>query len=187
MYHTGRRGGGRGYTSACMELRGEFIAYSREKLMGQFWPRLQEIVGGLSDEQLWWRPNEASNSVGNLLLHLEGNARQWILSGVAGEPDRRVRALEFSRREPLPRSELLGRLGETLRRCDEVLARLDEKELERRRTIQGHEVSGLEAVYHVVEHFSTHFGQIAYVAKMLNGADLGFYRHLDQAGHGRKP
>jgi uncharacterized damage-inducible protein DinB len=159
-----------------METGAAFLAQSREYLTAHYLPKILAAVDRLSDEDLWWRPNEASNSVGNLILHLSGNIRQWIVSGVGGAPDRRDRASEFDRRDPLPRGELLETLRRAVGDADQVLARVDPADLGQARTIQGRDVTMLSAIYHVVEHFSTHVGQIVMIAKERGGKDLGFYR-----------
>ncbi|HEV8598217.1 MAG TPA: DinB family protein [Gemmatimonadales bacterium] len=159
-----------------METSAAFLAQSREYLTGHYLPKLRAAVEMLSDADLWWRPNEASNSVGNLLLHLAGNIRQWIVSGVGGAPDQRDRAAEFARREPLTRAELLAGLTEAILEADAVIARTAPGALGDHRPIQGREVTVLQAIYHVVEHLALHAGQIIYIAKLRSGKDLGFYR-----------
>jgi uncharacterized damage-inducible protein DinB len=159
-----------------METSAAFLAQSREYLTAHYLPKIRVAVEGLSDADLWWRPNDASNSVGNLLLHLAGNIRQWIVSGVGGAPDQRNRASEFARRDPLPREELLALLTEAVLEADAVIARTDPAALGDRRPIQGREVSVLQAIYHVVEHLALHAGQILYIAKLRGAKDLGFYR-----------
>lgn len=130
----------------------------------------------MTDDDLWWRPNASSNSAGNLVLHLCGNARQWIVSGLGGAPDVRRRQEEFDERGPLPRAGLLDLLDGTFRDVDRTLASLDAAALLERRTIQGADVSQLEAILHVVEHVSHHTGQILWIAKARSGADLGLWR-----------
>ena len=159
-----------------------FVAFSRAKLEREFWPRLRTCVESLTDEQVWWRPNEASNSIGNLLLHLNGNVRQWLLVSFDGAEDSRDRPAEFAERETLPASALLQQLGETIERALAVISRLTEDDLLGTRSIQGYDTTGLKAVYHVVEHFGIHYGQIAYITKLVHGTDLGFYKELDKAG-----
>lgn len=153
-----------------------FIHHSRTFLSQEFLPRVRAAVEALPEEDLWWRPNEASNSIGNLVLHLAGNVRQWIVSGVGGLPDDRDRQGEFDRRDPLPAGELLARLTAAVAEADAVMSALPEEDLTAPRTIQGRETTVLAAIYHVVEHFSMHTGQIAYIAKLRMGRDLGFYR-----------
>ncbi|HYR82854.1 MAG TPA: DUF1572 family protein, partial [Terriglobia bacterium] len=127
-------------------------------------------------------PNDASNSIGNLILHLNGNVRQWLVSSFKGSDDTRDRPAEFRERQLIPASALLETLGTTLNEASDVLASLSESDLLTTFKIQGYTVSGLEAVYQVVEHFGLHYGQIAYITKLLRGEDLGFYRELDRTG-----
>ena len=157
------------------EVARAFIEEARSQLSAEYLPKIERCLERLGDEQVWWRPNEQSNSIGNLLLHLEGNARQWVVCGVGGAPDRRARDAEFAARERIPRADLLARLRATLSEVDGVLARLDPATLLERRRIQGLDVTGLRAVFHVVEHFSMHTGQIIQLTKLLTGGDLAFY------------
>ena len=153
----------------------EFISRSRYHLIEDFLPKIERCLDRLTDEQIWWRPNEQSNSIGNLLLHLSGNARQWIVCGVGGAPDARDRAAEFAQRELIARDDLHSLLKTTLADVDATLAKFDTNQLVERRTIQGSDVSVLEAILHVVEHFSMHVGQILYITKQLTAHDLHFY------------
>jgi uncharacterized damage-inducible protein DinB len=165
------------------DLHAAFLEMSRRTLIEEYWPRLRSSVESLSDEQVWWRPNEASNSIGNLLLHLNGNVRQWIVTSFrGGANDARDRPAEFRQRDQIPSRELLDRLGATLDAASEVLTSLTEAQLLAPITIQGYTTTGLGAVYHVVEHFGMHYGQMLYVTKLLRGEDLGFYRELDRTG-----
>jgi uncharacterized damage-inducible protein DinB len=169
------------------ELAGVFLKFSREKLVGQYWPRLRTAVEGLTEEQVWWRPNEASNSIGNLILHLNGNVRQWLVDSFNGKNDGRDRPAEFATAGGVTAAELLARLGATMDEADKVLGRLTVEELLAAYTIQGYNTRGLEAVYQVVEHFGLHYGQITYIAKALTGRDLGFYRELGKTGRVSEP
>lgn len=159
-----------------------FLTFSRNKLMNQYWPRLRGCVESLSDEQIWWRPNASSNSIGNLLLHLNGNVRQWMVDSFKRQEDRRDRPAEFAATGEIPGAELLARLDRTLQETRDVLDRLTEADLLAEMEIQGYHVHGLEAIYQVVEHFGLHYGQIAYVTKMLKDEDLGFYKELNRSG-----
>lgn len=163
------------------ETAQNFIADAREYLRENYLPKIERCLEQLTDEQVWWRANEESNSIGNLLLHLEGNARQWIVGGVGGTADVRARGREFGERAHVPRAELVERLRATLGEVDGVLARLEPRELSERKQIQGCDVTVLTAVLHVVEHFSTHTGQIILLTKILVGKDLVFYDFAEGA------
>jgi hypothetical protein len=164
------------------KLAALFLEFSRQKLLGQYWPRLRKGVEALSEEQVWWRPNPASNSVGNLILHLNGNVTQWLLNSFNRDEDKRNRPAEFAAEGGLTTSQLLDKLGATMERAAQVLDRLTTEELLAPYEIQGYHVHGLDAVYQVVEHFGLHYGQIAYIAKSLTATDLGFYRELNKTG-----
>ena len=152
-----------------------FIARASEFLLGDYLPKIERCLEKLTDEQIWWRANEESNSIGNLILHLCGNARQWIICGVGAQPDNRNRDAEFARRDPIPRAELLTLLRSTLLEIQSTLETLDPSMLLERRKIQGHDVDILEAIFHVTEHFSMHTGQIIMLTKMMTSSDLRFY------------
>lgn len=159
-----------------------FLEFSAYKLLDEYWPRLRASIESLTDEQIWWRPNAASNSAGNLVLHLNGNVRQWLLAPFTHTVDDRDRPAEFAAREVMSRAALLGTLGRTMHEVAQLLPRIAEDQLLATHRIQGYSVSGLEAVYQVVEHFALHYGQILYITKLLRGADLGFYSELDATG-----
>ncbi|HEV2484180.1 MAG TPA: DUF1572 family protein [Terracidiphilus sp.] len=169
-------------TAADPELAKLFLAFSRNKLLNQYWPRLKACVEPMTVEQVWWRPNKASNSVGNIILHLNGNVTQWLVASFNRDQDKRDRPAEFSAVGGLMAAELLDRLGATLTEAAKILDRLTLDELLAPFEIQGYHVHGLDAVYQVVEHFGLHYGQIAYIAKSLSGKDLGFYRELNKSG-----
>jgi uncharacterized damage-inducible protein DinB len=156
----------------------EFIAVARLFLKEDFLPRLLSCLEQMPEEDVWWRPNEASNSAGNLVLHLSGNMRQWIVASIAGEKFERNRDGEFAARGPIAKAELIQTIQATIADVDEVLAGLPADRLTQRHRIQMYDVSGLQAVFHVVEHFSYHLGQILYIYKLRTGVDPGFYRDL---------
>lgn len=159
-----------------------FLRFSRNKLLDQYWPRLRTCVESLTDEQIWWRPNASSNSIGNLILHLNGNVRQWLVNSFSKRKDERDRPAEFSAAGAMTGKELLGKLDGTIQEAGQVIDRLGEAELVARYEIQGYNVHGLDAVYQVIEHFGLHYGQIAYITKMLSDQDLGFYKELSKTG-----
>ena len=162
-----------------------FLAFSRDKLLNQLWPRLRTCVESLTEEQIWWRPNASSNSIGNLVLHLNGNMRQWLVDSFNQAEDKRDRPAEFAATGQMSGADLLAKLKATVLEARQVLERLSEAELTASYEIQGYNVHGLDAVYQVVEHFGMHYGQIAYITKMLRDQDLGFYRELNKTGRAK--
>ena len=152
-----------------------FVQQARELIKQEYLPKIERCVEKLTDEQVWWRPNEESNSIGNLLLHISGNARQWIVCGLGGATDKRQRQTEFDERNVIPRDELLARLRTTVADVDDVLASFDTAQLLDEYPIQGTEATAIEAIFHVTEHFSMHTGQIILLTKMLANTDLIFY------------
>jgi uncharacterized protein DUF1572 len=165
------------------EISGPFIDRSRQLLTDSYVPRIEQAIEGLSIENIWWRANEASNSIGNLILHLDGNVRQWIISGVGGKPDVRDRQHEFDAQAGMDQPQLLRQLRATVGEADRVLASIDPSTLLEHRRIQSYDVTILQAIYTVVEHFSMHTGQIILLAKMWKG-DLRFF---DVSGGAPRP
>jgi hypothetical protein len=151
------------------------IALCRRRLVKEYLPRIERCVGLLSDDDLWWRAHETDNSVGNLLLHLSGNVRQWIISGIGGAPDARKRQEEFDARAQIPGTDLVKILADTVHEADRVLERFEPERIMEVRHFQKWEMTCLEAITHVTEHFAQHLGQIMYVTKMKKGTDLRFF------------
>jgi uncharacterized damage-inducible protein DinB len=156
-------------------VSGAFLRCAHDFLLGDYLPKIEHCLEKLTDEQIWWRPNEESNSIGNLILHLCGNVRQWILSGIGSAPDHRDRDSEFAQREVITRAELRNLLRSTLKEVGTVLRTLDPEIILEHRKIQGNDVEILEAIFHVTEHFSMHTGQIIMLTKMFTASDLRFY------------
>lgn len=152
-----------------------FLAFSVSQLR-LLEKRIETCTSKLTDDQIWSRGHENENAVGNLVLHLSGNVRQWIVSSLGGAPDNRKRDAEFSARGGEDTATLLARLNQTVDAACKIIEDFPNEKLEAYYTIQDYKVSGVEAIYHVVEHFAMHTGQIIFLTKMLTGEDLGFYR-----------
>lgn len=142
-------------------------------------PRIEKCLDLLSEDEIWQRPNASSNSVGNLILHVCGNIRQYIISGLGQQPDKRERDVEFSATAGFTNLELLKKLTETVAEAASVIELADDKNLLAERKVQGFTLTGMGIIIHVVEHYSYHTGQIAYWTKILKGEDLGFYGDAD--------
>lgn len=141
-------------------------------------PRIKQCLEALSEAEIWYRPNAQSNAVGNLVLHLCGNARQWIVAGLSDQPDTRNRDYEFKEQGPLPTSTLIELLDQTQAEIEGVLTQLHPEDLERIYPVQVFQESGLSILVHVIEHFSYHTGQITYFVKAHKNRGMGYYDHL---------
>ena len=175
---------GTGSALGIVNPAGTFLERSRYYLSGEYLPKLRHCAAALPDEALWQRANESSNSIANLLMHLAGNVRQWIVSGIGGRPVERDRAAEFSARTGPSARALLGDLEAAVAESDSVLAGLSEEDLVRPCTIQGRETTVLAAIYHVVEHFAMHTGQIVLLTKARAPGAISFY---DDSGWTARP
>ena len=156
----------------------EFVEQSVSHL-NQNTPRIIKCLAQLSEEEVWHRPNENSNSIGNLILHLCGNIRQYAISSLGNVPDNRIRDLEFYTREGYSKSELIEKLTQTVDDAVMVINCSTKTNLLQPRLVQGFNLTGIGIIIHVTEHYSYHTGQIAYYTKMVKDRDLGFYANVN--------
>jgi len=152
----------------CEQLAAAVTAAASQELTKAL-ERIKHCLGQLTDEQIWQRDSEPMNSVGNLILHLCGNLRQWVVAGIGGETDVRQRSTEFSDRGPMSAAELLRRLDEVVAQAHGALAKASASDLMRTRCIQGFDVNGLEAIFSSVPHFRGHTQEIIHMSRCLLG------------------
>jgi len=156
-----------------------FKKETKRRILEESIPRCIQCIERLSDVEIWYRPNSNVVSVGNLVLHLCGNARQWILSGIFDQPDHRERQQEFDTQGPLDRSYLLDKLTKLSKDLDKAIDTLSHDQLTQVKDVQGFEESVIGILIHVIEHFSYHTGQIVYYTKSAKDVDMKFYEGLD--------
>lgn len=161
--------------TASERFRALFVAEIHRRLFDESMPRIRKCMELVSEQELWFRPNEQSNSIGNLLLHLEGNVRQWILSGLGKQEDQRQRDDEFRASGMRSKADLWARLDHTMQEVQAFLPTITEEQLLAVHPVQVYEESGISILVHVVEHFSYHVGQITYAVKWLKNVDTGYY------------
>ena len=128
--------------------------------------RIKHCVHQLTDEQVWWRDGPAMNSIGNLILHLCGNLRQWVVAGLGGAPDERNRPAEFAERGSVPKEELVRSLEAVVEEAKRVLAGVDARLLAEPRRIQGFDVTGAAAIFDSVPHFRGHTQEIVHLTRL---------------------
>lgn len=131
--------------------------------------RIEHCLGQLNDEQVWRRSQPSLNSIGNLILHLCGNVRQWIVSGVGGASDVRNRPAEFAEQGSIPKEELVRRLEAVVEEAKGILVRVDARQLAEMRRIQGFDVTGAAAIFDSVPHFRGHTQEIVHMTRLQLG------------------
>ncbi|MEL6627208.1 MAG: DinB family protein [Bacteroidota bacterium] len=152
------------------------IQETQRRLFEESVPRIKKCLAMISEEEVWLNLNEATNSIGNLILHLNGNVRQWILSGLVGQPDTRKRQEEFDAQPgSLAKTDLIHMLDQLEAEVQEALQNVSPDDLLRKRSVQVFEESGLSILVHVVEHFSYHVGQITYIVKSIKNEETHYY------------
>lgn len=165
-----------------MSVESLFLQFSVDKLR-QLADRIEFCLEKLNGDQIWARGGQHENAIGNLVLHLTGNVRQWIVATLGNNPFDRNRDAEFAARGGVAATELSANLRDAVEQATRVISGMKTAQLTQMYEVQNYRVSGVEAVYHVVEHFSQHTGQIIFVTKMQTGEDPGFYRHLNNSAH----
>ena len=149
------------------------------RVFDESYVRIKKCLNLLRDEQIWSAPNDKITSIGNTTLHLIGNARQWILTGIGESSDERNRDDEFKEESKISKDELLTMLEDLKTDLMPVLKGLSENQINKVTSVQNFEVSGFSIVIHVIEHFSYHTGQISILTKLMINEDLGYYADHD--------
>ncbi len=163
-----------------LQYKKAIVAETRRRIIEESLPRIKQCLDELSDEQIWQKANANTNSVGNLVMHLCGNVRQWIMHGLDGQHDVRERDIEFSEKGPIPKKVLHNQLNIMMHDLDKALGRIVDQDLLEMKTIQKHfHENGVSILFHVTEHFSYHTGQITYFTKMVKDIDTAYYGNLD--------
>ena len=162
-----------------MEVRNLLIAEFDKRVFEESYERIYRCISLIDEKDLWRSPSKGIPAIGNLILHLCGNARQWILSGLGGRPDNRDRDQEFVAQTKIKKAELVFLLENMRSNLRQTLEELDPKQITDIHVVQGFEVTGFSVVVHVIEHFSYHTGQITTLTKFLTNKDTGYYTGID--------
>lgn len=150
------------------------IAAAATRCLDRAMMKIHHCLGQLTDEQIWWRPTPEMNSIGNLMLHLAGNLRQWVVAGIGGAEDHRNRPLEFSERGPVERAVLVEKLESSVADAKSAIAGLTEADLLEVHVIQGFEVTGAEILFDCLPHFQGHTQEIISFTRMQLGPNYRF-------------
>ena len=153
-------------------IEATFLQNARSRLCIHLTRQIQECLNGLQLEQIWWRPNEASNAIGNLVLHCVGSTRFYIGHVVGNSNFIRDRDVEFSERRPLPAAELLAHLNIAIEEADDVFSRLDPDTLLNTAERALKPTTFMDIISLQVTHYALHVGQIAYATKLLNATAI---------------
>src|SRR5258705_13922713 len=148
---------------------GEFYLAAARECLAEGLRKIEHCAHQLNEEQVWWRPRPGMNSVANLMLHLAGNLRQWIASGVGGARDIRNRPEEFADRSELPKNNIVSMLRSTVREADELMEKLPLAKLAEPRRIQGFDTNALAAIFDSVAHFRGHTQEIIHMTREILG------------------
>ncbi|MCI5080220.1 MAG: DUF1572 domain-containing protein [Saprospiraceae bacterium] len=160
--------------NATTELIEQSIFRLRENIL-----KIEKCLLEFRDDEIWQRPNEVSNSLGNQIVHLCGNVTQYIIAGLGEKDDNRQRDAEFEMEDGFSKMELLKKLNRVTEEASDIILQQTDESLLELREVQGFKLTGIGILIHVVEHFSYHTGQIVFWTKILRKRDMGFYDGMD--------
>ena len=135
--------------------------------------RIKKCLDLLDKEEIWADHNENLVSIGNLLLHLQGNVTQYVISTLGRKEFNRQRDKEFSAKKDMSGDELHSMISETVKDACDTIRGLTDEDLTEQYKVQVYEYTGVGILIHVVEHFSYHVGQIVFAVKSIKNRDLG--------------
>jgi uncharacterized damage-inducible protein DinB len=162
-----------------MNLNNLILKEFELRVFDENYARIFKCLNLISENDLWKSPNDNIPSVGNLILHLCGNARQWILSGLGGEFDNRNRNQEFIIQKNIRKTDLIFLMQNTKTKIQELFLKINNKDLSNKTVIQGFDTTYYSALIHVIEHFSYHTGQITFLTKLFTNQDTKYYEGID--------
>lgn len=138
------------------------------KVFGNYKSLADKAIQQLEDEQLFWQPNEESNSVAIIVKHMWGNmlSRWTNFLTEDGEKEWRNRDGEFEN-DWKTRTELISKWEEGWQVLFEALNSITDADLEHTVYIRGEAHTVLDAVTRQIAHYASHVGQIIYIAKMI--------------------
>ena len=155
-----------------MTLEQAALAAFRSRITSILPAQIRPCIEVLTEDQLWWRPNETSNSVGNLVLHVSGSIRHYLSRSIGHIQYERDRPAEFSERGPLPKQQLLAIFDETIDQAVFVLDSFETSRFMDQTEEPGYYQTIVEQLFGIAIHLATHTGQIVYVTKLLKAGSV---------------
>ena len=162
-----------------MSTKSLAISEFEKRVLEENYSRIFKCLTMLDDSSIWFSPNGNIPSIGNLILHLSGNCRQWILSGLGGQADNRNRDEEFKVHKNIRKSDLIFLMENVKTNMRHVLKDIKEGQMDGIYNIQGYRLTGFSVLMHVMEHFSYHTGQITTLTKIITNKSTGYYEQFD--------
>jgi hypothetical protein len=158
------------------------LAALHSRIAKVFPAQIRVAVEPLTEEQIWWRPNESSNSIGNIVLHLTGSLNHFLNFKLGGIPYERNRAAEFAERRNIPKAELMKAFEDMVVNAEQTLSSLRPETLGSPSPVQELYRITFEDLIAIATHVANHAGQIVWIAKMFDGSaidDLWQKTHRD--------
>jgi uncharacterized damage-inducible protein DinB len=144
----------------------------RVRITAVFPAQIRAAVEPLTDEQFWWRPNEGSNSIGNLIVHLTGSLNHFLNRNLGGIAFDRDREAEFAEREGRPKADVLAAFDDMVAKAIQTFASMTPETLAAPSPEPKMITLVVEDLLNIAVHVSTHTGQIVWIAKMFDGTAL---------------
>jgi uncharacterized damage-inducible protein DinB len=148
------------------------LAAFRRRITDVLPTQVRSCIEDLTEEQLWWRPNDESNSIGNLVLHMSGSTRHYLSRGIGQMDYKRDRPAEFSERGPVPKEQLLSIFDETIAQAVSVLDSFETSRFTDPSEEPDYYGTVFEQILGITMHLATHTGQIVYATKLLKQGSL---------------
>lgn len=159
-------------------LQQAFLTEANLRLKEESLTRIVQCIDILDDKQLWYAPNLVTNSVGNLVLHLTGNIRQYLCHGIGGKVDVRERDKEFIPNQTLNATDLKQQISSAIFDGLTCVNAIQSDDWLSEIRVQVFNMNKFSALIHVIEHTSYHVGQITHLTKMQTGNETGYYDGL---------
>lgn len=154
------------------DLLSTLLHVTRTRLLRDYPEQIAACLDALSDDEIWWRPNEQANAVANLVLHLVGSNRYYLEQVIDGRDIGRDRAAEFAARGGRSKAQLVEAWEQARRAAGQVLDTLDASQLAQTTDRSGTVTTYAQILLHVTHHNAAHMGQIVWITKMLRPGAL---------------